>query len=76
MFKNIEFIHVLEYSASNYILSGYFGLQLPKKNKINIFDNFKKSNAISSTKMNIHKKKSMLYLVKIKTELIMICVGI
>ena len=53
VFKNIEFIHVLEYSASNYILSGYFGLQLPKKNKMNIFDNFKKSNAISSHIFNL-----------------------
>ena len=53
-FNNIEFMHVLEYSTSEYISPGYFGLQLPKKNKMNIFDNLKKSNVISSYIFNIN----------------------
>ena len=48
VFNNIEFIHVFEYNANNYISSGYFGLQLPKKNKMNIFEHLKNSNVISS----------------------------
>ena len=39
-FNNIQFIHIIEYSEQKYLSSGYFGLQLPKKNKkINIFEN-------------------------------------
>ena len=39
-FNNIQFIHIIEYSDKKYLSSGYFGLQLPKKNKkINIFEN-------------------------------------
>ena len=46
-FNNIEFIHVLEYSKSTQSLSGFFGLQLPKKNKPNIYSFLKKENIIS-----------------------------
>ena len=46
-FNNIEFIHALEYSKSIPILSGYFGLQLPKKNKPNIYNLLKKEKIIS-----------------------------
>lgn len=53
-FTNIEFMHVLEYSSSAYISPGYLGLQLPKKNKMNIFDNLKISNAISSHIFNLN----------------------
>lgn len=53
-FNDIEFIHVLEYNINNYISSGYFGLQFPKKNKMNIFENLKKSNVISSPIFNLY----------------------
>ena len=53
-FNNIEFMHVIEYSSSTYISPGYFGLQIPKKNKMNIFDNLKKSNVISSYIFNLN----------------------
>ena len=53
-FNNIEFMHVFEYSSNAYISPGYFGLQLPKKNKMNIFDNLKKSNAIYSYIFNLN----------------------
>ena len=53
-FNNIEFMHVLEYSSSAYISPGYFGLQIPKRNKMNIFDNLKKSNVISSHIFNLN----------------------
>lgn len=52
-FDNIEFVHVMEYSLNNYIAPGYFGLQIPKPYKKNIFDNLKKIGAISSYFFNI-----------------------
>ena len=47
-FSNIEFIHVIEYSDTSHISSGYFGLQIPKANKMNIFENLKNADVISS----------------------------
>ena len=52
-FNNIEFIHALEYSNSIPSLSGYFGLQLPKKNKLNIYNCLKKERIISEEYWNI-----------------------
>ena len=46
-FNNIEFIHAIEFSSENYISPGYFGLQIPKKNKLNIYNCLKKENVIS-----------------------------
>ena len=47
-FDKIEFLHVMKYSLSNYNAPGYFGLQIPKPYKKNIFETLKKSGAISS----------------------------
>lgn len=52
-FDNIEFLHVMEYSLSNYNAPGYFGLQIPKPYKKNIFATLKKIGAISSYFFNI-----------------------
>ena len=47
-YNNVEFIHAIEFSNNNKIASGYFGLQLQKKNNLNIFNCLKSINAISS----------------------------
>jgi hypothetical protein len=47
-FDNVEFLHVMEYSLSNYNAPGYFGLQIPRPYKKNIFETLKKVGAISS----------------------------
>ena len=53
-FKKIEFIHALEYNTRvNPIYSGYFGLQIPKKNKPNIYNCLKKEKVISEEYWNL-----------------------
>jgi len=47
-FDNVEFLHVMEYSLINYNAPGYFGLQIPRPYKKNIFEILKKIGAISS----------------------------
>lgn len=50
---NIEFIHVLKYSSINIVSPGYFGLQIPKKNRPNIYNCLKKENIISEEYWNL-----------------------
>jgi len=52
-FNNIEFIHALEYKDDTIKNSGYFGLQIPKKYKPNIYKSLKKENVISEEYWNL-----------------------
>ena len=52
-FNNIEFIHALEYKDNTIKNSGYFGLQIPKKYKPNIYKSLKKENVISEEYWNL-----------------------
>jgi hypothetical protein len=52
-FNNIEFIHALEYKDNIIKNSGYFGLQIPKKYKPNIYKSLKKENVISEEYWNL-----------------------
>ena len=53
IFKNIEFIHVMSYSSITYVSPGYFGLQIPKANKPNIYNYLKKEKIISKEYWNL-----------------------
>ena len=52
-FDNIEFIHAMEFSSITKVSPGYFGLQIPKKNKPNIFNCLKKEKVISEEFWNL-----------------------
>ena len=52
-FNNIEFILAMKFSDKTKISPGYFGLQIPKKNKPNIYNCLKKENVISEEYWNI-----------------------
>ena len=51
--NNIEFIHAMEFSSITRVSPGYFGLQIPKKNKPNIYNCLKKENSISEEYWNL-----------------------
>ena len=52
-FDSIEFIHAMKFSSITKISPGYFGLQIPKKNKPNIYNCLKKENIISEEYWNL-----------------------
>ena len=52
-FNNIEFIHAMEFSSITKKSPGYFGLQIPKKNKPNIYNCLKKEKIISEEYWNL-----------------------
>ncbi len=52
-FDNIQFIHAMEFSSITKISPGYFGLQIPKKNKPNIYNCLKKEKVISEEYWNL-----------------------
>ena len=52
-FDNIQFIHAMEFNSITKISPGYFGLQIPKKNKPNIYNCLKKEKVISEEYWNL-----------------------
>ena len=52
-FDNIEFILAIDFNMFNKKAPGYFGLQLPKENKKNLYNCLKKENVISEYYWNI-----------------------
>ena len=52
-FDNIQFIHAMKFSSITKISPGYFGLQIPKKNKPNIYNCLKKEKVISEEYWNL-----------------------